>query len=90
MTQEIRDELRRTLQQICPAHFSEVASDIRGRVRLGLLMFVAEPDDLEATLAEGWRELIADQAIQHVGDGTYRWRPAAATASGPGQRRLFR
>lgn len=89
MRNEIEDELYRTLRQIGPATIGEVVSDVRGRVRLGLLMLSRDTDDLVAALDVAWRELLAAGAIEAVGDSRYLARPLAAIASGPRQIRLF-
>lgn len=89
MRNEIEDELYRTLRQIGPATLGEVVSDVRGRVRLGLLLLSRDTDDLVAALDVAWRELLAAGAIEAVGDSRYLARPLAAIATGPTQRRMF-
>lgn len=91
MHHEIADELRRTLAAIGPATYAEVAADVRGRVRLGLLMLSRETEDLPAALAAGWRDLVAAAAVEELPGvpGTFRARPLAAIATGADQLRLF-
>ena len=91
MPTEIMDELWRTLRQIGPATLGEVVSDVRGRVRLGLLLLATAPatSDLELSLVAAWQDLVAAGAIEDGGDRRYACRPLAAIATGDEQLRLF-
>ena len=88
---EIADELRRTLRQIGPATFGEVASDVRGRVRLGLLLLVSIPagSDLDLAMVVAWDALRDAGAIEAVDGGRFAWRPLVGIATGAKQTRLF-
>lgn len=91
MQNELMDELWKTLRQIGPATLGEVVSDVRGRVRLGLLLLVSAPatSDLELSLVAAWQDLVAAGAIEDVGERRYACRPLAAIATGDEQLRLF-
>ncbi len=87
---EIETELHATLRQIGPATFREVALDVRGRIRLGLIVLLSPSGDLLGDLQASWDSLAAAKAIEDLGvGGRFGYRPIAPAASADRQMNLF-